>query len=58
VEKIEYPYDTSTVFDVPSPTDDTSMRRSAASWSWTIDMLGFALDPRIGLFSTIRLVFL
>jgi len=50
VEKIEYPYDTSTVFDVPSPTDDTLDEKIGGLLVVDYRYARFALDPRIGLF--------
>ena len=54
VEKIDYPYDTSTVFSVPSPTVDDEKIRELLVVDYRYAR--FALDPRTGLFAMIRLV--
>lgn len=58
MEKIEYPYDASTVFNTPSLTEDTSDEKIDDLMVVDYRYARFALDPRTGLFSMIRLVFL
>ena len=53
--KINYPYDTSTVFG-PSPTEDAIDEKIGDLLVVDYRYARFALDPRTGLFSMIRLV--
>jgi hypothetical protein len=56
VEKIEYPYDTSTVFGAPSLADDAADEKIGDLLVVDYRYARFALDPRTGLFNMIRLV--
>jgi cation-transporting ATPase 13A2 len=56
VEKIYYPYDTSTVFSPSSSTEDASDEAIGNLLVVDYRYARFALDPRTGLFSTIRSV--
>lgn len=58
VEKIDYPYNTSTVFNVPSTTEGTADQKIGDLVVVDYRYARFALDPRTGLFSMIRLVLL
>lgn len=56
MEKIDYPYDTSTVFDAPSSTEDTADEKIVELLVVDYRYARFALDPRTGLFSMVRSV--
>ena len=56
VEKIDYPYDTSTVFNAPSTAEDAADEKIGGLVVVDYRYARFALDPRTGLFSMIRLV--
>jgi cation-transporting ATPase 13A2 len=56
VEKIDYPYDTSTVFNAPPSTEDTPDEKIGDLLIVDYRYARFALDPRTGLFSMVRLV--
>ena len=56
VEKIDYPYATSTVFSAPSLTEDAADEKIGDLLVVDYRYARFALDPRTGLFSMIRLV--
>lgn len=55
MEKIHYPYNTSTVFNAPSLTEDTTDENIGELLVVDYRYARFALDPRTGLFSMIRL---
>jgi len=58
VEKIDYPYGTSTVFNAPSSTEaeDTPYEKIGDLLIVDYRYARFALDPRTGFFSMVRLV--
>ena len=56
VRKIDYPYNTSTVFNAPSSTEDTPYEKIGGLLIVDYRYARFALDPRTGLFSMVRSV--
>lgn len=56
MEKIAYPYDTSTVFNAPLSTEETPDEKIGDLLIVDYRCARFALDPRTGLFSMIRSV--
>lgn len=58
MKKIDYPYDTSTVFNPLSLAEDVADEKIGDLLVVDYRYARFALDPRTGLFSMIRLVFL
>ena len=56
MEKIDYPYDTSTVFNAPSATEGTVDEKIGDLLVVDYRYARFALDPRTGLFSMVKLV--
>jgi len=56
VEKIDYPYDTSTVFNAPLGTEVALDEKIGDLLVVDYRYARFALDPRTGLFSMVRLV--
>jgi len=56
VRKIDYPYDASTVFNVPSSTEDTPYEKIGDLLIVDYRYARFALDPKTGLFSMVRSV--
>lgn len=54
VEKISYPYNTSTIFNAPSSVEDTDDEKIGDLLVVDYRYARFALDPRTGLFSMIR----
>jgi hypothetical protein len=58
VEKIDYPYDTSTVFTAPPSTEDIVDEKIGELLVVNYRYARFALDPRTGLFDMIRFALL
>lgn len=56
MEKIDYPYDTSTVFNAPPATEAAVDEKIGDLLIVDYRYARFALDPRTGLFSMVRLV--
>lgn len=54
VEKIDYPYDTSTAFNAPLSTEDVVDEKIGGLLTVDYRYARFALDPRTGLFSMVR----
>jgi hypothetical protein len=54
VVKIDYPYDTATIFNDPSPIEDAADEMIGELLVVDYRYARFALDPRTGLFSMIR----
>ena len=58
MERIDYPYDTSTVFNAPSSTENATDEKMGDLLVVDYRYARFALDPRTGLFNMIRQVLL
>ena len=56
MEKIDYPYDTSTIFNPPLSTEDSPNEQINDLLIVDYRYARFALDPRTGLFSMVRSV--